>query len=186
MVLYRILRTDTRVCFYFSFYRHVLSTQLATSPKGTFHFLVSLYTVYTYSIVAALRHVWPVCPSYYADSFVDVAFFIFNRVRFTPGDIGRGRFSEPANLPNMGAGGGVPLKRAPFSPQSRAPLTPLRARSTWQGEAASPLVLARSFLPRVQWAPCGPTPSLFRAVYLFNVGFYSRRERESERGKRRK
>lgn len=61
-----------------------------------------------------------------------------------------------------------------------APLTLLRARPTWRGEAASPLLLARSFLPRVQWAPCGPTPSLFRAVYLFNVGFYSRRERNGE------
>lgn len=57
------------------------------------------------------------------------------------------------------------------------PLTPLRARTTWRGEAASSLRLARSFLPRVQWAPCGPTPSLLGAVYLFNVGFYSRRER---------
>lgn len=62
-----------------------------------------------------------------------------------------------------------------------APLTLLRAWSTWLAEAASPLLLARSFLPRVQWALCGPTPSLFRAVYLLNVGYYSRRERKRER-----
>ena len=62
-----------------------------------------------------------------------------------------------------------------------APLTLLRARPTWRVEAASPLLLSRSFLPRVQWAPCGPTPSLFSAVYLLNVGYYSRRERKRER-----
>lgn len=55
------------------------------------------------------------------------------------------------------------------------------ARATWRGEAASPLLLSRSFLPRVQWALCGPTPSLFSAVYLLNVGYYSRRERKRER-----
>lgn len=44
----------------------------------------------------------------------------------------------------------------------------------------------RSFLPRVQWALCGPTPCLFSAVYLLNVAYYSRKERTRERKKRRK
>lgn len=49
-------------------------------------------------------------------------------------------------------------------------------------EAQRPLLSAscRSFLPRVQWAPCGPTPRLFSAVYLFSVAYYSRRKRKGE------
>ena len=67
---------------------------------------------------------------------------------------------------------------------SAAPPPPLhRARATWRGEAASPLSSSSSLslvsLPMVQWAPCGPTPSLLgAAVYLLHVSSYSRRERE--------
>lgn len=87
----------------------------------------------------------------------------------------------------LGCGGECsPLRRAPFSPQSRAAVdaadaAPRLGHVTSRGGLSS---AARSvfFLPRVQWAPCGPTPSLVGAVYVLNVGFYSRRaEKARER-----
>lgn len=79
-----------------------------------------------------------------------------------------------------------PLRRAPFSPQSRAAdAAPRLGHVTRRGGL---FCAARSvfFLPRVQWAPCGPTPSLFKGCLCAQCRLLFSARGESEGAKGRK